>query len=102
MATQPRNTAPHERRPAGRRAGHSRTTLDRRDTLALADGALAAGGLLRLPLVLALIPVSASTWWAGVRSGRFPAGVKVTDRCTAWRSEDIAALLQSFRPEAQP
>lgn len=101
MAAHPRTPAPHERRTAGRHAGRSRTD-DPRDTLALAGSALEAGGLLRLPLVLALVGVSASTWWAGVRSGRFPAGVKVTERCTAWRAEDITALMQSFRAEAQP
>ena len=39
------------------------------------------------------IPVSRSTWWAGVKSGRFPAPVKLGPRITAWRSEDIAALV---------
>jgi predicted DNA-binding transcriptional regulator AlpA len=33
--------------------------------------------LLRLPQVLALVPVCASTWWAGVRSGKFPKPLKL-------------------------
>jgi len=37
---------------------------------------LAGDGLLRLPEVLAVYPVCASTWYAGVRSGIFPAGVR--------------------------
>jgi predicted DNA-binding transcriptional regulator AlpA len=49
-------------------------------------------GLMRLPDVLAAYPVSKSTWWAGVRSGRFPAPVKLGERITAWRAEDIRAL----------
>ncbi len=48
-----------------------------------------ADGFLRLPEVLAIIPVSASTWWAGIRSGRFPAGIRVSARCTVWKSEQI-------------
>lgn len=32
--------------------------------------------LLRLKMVLEIIPVSKSTWWAGVKSGRFPKPVK--------------------------
>ncbi len=41
-----------------------------------------------------IIPVSKSTWWAGVKSGRFPAPVKTLGiRITAWRVEDILALI---------
>lgn len=50
-------------------------------------------GFLRLPDVLRFYPVSRSTWWAGVRAGRYPQPVKIGERCTAWRSEDIAALI---------
>lgn len=46
------------------------------------------------PGVPALFPVSASTWWAGVRSGRFPKPVKLGERITAWRVEDIRALIE--------
>ena len=61
---------------------------------------LAGDGLLRLPEVLAVFPVSASTWWAGVASGRFPAGIKIGERCTAWRAACIRALIAGeFRPE---
>lgn len=43
----------------------------------------------------ALIPVSRSTWWAGVRSGRYPQPVKTLGaRITAWRVEDICALVE--------
>ena len=53
-------------------------------------------GFLRLPQVLAIIPVGKSTWWAGVKSGRFPKPVKLGPRTTAWKSTDIAALAESF------
>lgn len=52
--------------------------------------------LWRLPTVLAHIPVSRSHWWAGVASGRYPAPVKLSTRCVAWRSADIRALIASF------
>ena len=51
-------------------------------------------GFLRLPQVLALIPVSKSTWWEGCRTGRFPKPVKLGPRTTAWRAEDILALVE--------
>lgn len=45
------------------------------------------------PPVPPIIPVGKSTWWDGVKKGRFPAPVKLTSRTTAWRVEDIRALL---------
>ncbi len=41
-----------------------------------------------------LLPISKSTWWNGVRTGRFPAPVKLGPRTTAWRASDIAELLE--------
>ena len=49
---------------------------------------------LRLPQILAVYPVSRSTWWAGVKSGRYPPSVKLGPRTTAWRAEDISKLIQ--------
>jgi prophage regulatory protein len=45
------------------------------------------------------IPVSKSTWWAGVKSGRFPKPVKLGPRITAWRTEDIRALIKAGSAE---
>ena len=53
-------------------------------------------GFLRLPQVLALIPISKSAWWEGCKTGRFPKPVKLGPRTTVWRAEDIAALVESF------
>lgn len=41
----------------------------------------------------AIIPVSRSTWWRGVRSGRFPSPIKLGPRITVWRASDILALV---------
>ena len=51
-------------------------------------------GFVRLPAVLAVYPVGRSTWWAGVKSGKYPAAVKLSANITAWRAEDIHALLK--------
>jgi hypothetical protein len=45
----------------------------------------------------AIIPVSKSTWYAGVKTGRYPQPVKLSERCTAWRVEDIIALIEQAR-----
>lgn len=55
-------------------------------------------GLLRLPKVLEIIPVSRSSWWAGIKNGRYPAPVKLSARSVAWKGEDIKALLDSLTP----
>jgi hypothetical protein len=54
-------------------------------------------GFLRLVSIIGPkgpIPVSKSTWWAGVRIGRYPKPVKLGQRVTAWRIEDIQALIR--------
>lgn len=57
--------------------------------------------LLRLPQVLALIPVSRSAWWVGCKSGRYPKPVKLGPRTTAWRASDIAVLLEKLTAEPE-
>jgi prophage regulatory protein len=62
-------------------------------------------GLVRLPQILgnpnakppipAVYPVSKSSWWAGVKSGKYPAAVKLGPRTTAWRVEEIRNLIES-------
>ncbi len=54
-------------------------------------------GLVRLKQILAPfgpIPVSKSTWWQGVKDGRFPKPVKLGPRTTVWRWEDIRRLIE--------
>lgn len=59
--------------------------------------ALPETGLLRLSSILAPngpIPVGKSTWWLGIKDGRFPRPVKLGPRVTAWKAEDIRALVE--------
>lgn len=51
------------------------------------------------PPIPAIIPVSKSTFWAGVKTGRYPKPVKLSERCTAWRVEDIRELIQKVENE---
>jgi prophage regulatory protein len=44
-----------------------------------------------------IIPIRKTCWWAGVKSGRFPKPVKLGPRTTAWRVEDIKALIAKFQ-----
>lgn len=53
-------------------------------------------GFVRLSAILGPtgpIPVGKTTWWNGVKSGLYPQPVKLGPRITAWRVEDIRALI---------
>ncbi len=60
-------------------------------------------GFVRLPQIIgdqkadppipAVIPVSKSTWWNGVRNGNYPKPVKLGPHTSAWRVEDIRELI---------
>ena len=55
-------------------------------------------GYVRLSSILAPagpIPVSKSTWWQGVKDGRFPKPQKLGPRTTVWKAVDIRALFES-------
>ena len=54
-------------------------------------------GFVRLPQILAPkgpIPVSKSTWWQGVKDGRFPRSYKLGPRTTVWKAEEIRAMFE--------
>ncbi len=53
-----------------------------------------ADRLLRLAEVLELLPVGRSTWWAGVRTGRYPQPVRLGPGVTCWWLADILALIE--------
>lgn len=54
-------------------------------------------GFVRLPQILSLIPISRSAWWAGIREGKFPQGIKLGSKTTVWRAGDIRKLIERSR-----
>ena len=55
-------------------------------------------GRVRLSAILAPkgpVPVSKSTWWLGVKQGRYPQPLKLGPRITTWPAEDIWALIEA-------
>lgn len=61
-------------------------------------------GYVRLSDILAPagpLPISRSSWWAGVKAGRYPAAVKLGPRITAWRVDDILALMEHGIEDAE-
>lgn len=60
------------------------------------DNQLPKTGFVRINTVLNLIPISKSSWWDGIDKGIYPKPVKIGQRVTAWRVEDIRALIQNI------
>jgi len=44
-----------------------------------------------------IIPIGKSSWWAGVKAGKYPKPIKLGARTTVWRAEDIYALINQGR-----
>ena len=56
---------------------------------------LPASGFARQAQLLEVLPFSSATLWRLVKAGKFPAPVKLGERITAWRVEDIRAWMAS-------
>ena len=41
-----------------------------------------------------ILPISRAAWYAGVKDGRYPKPVKLSQKTSAWRSSDIEALVE--------
>lgn len=56
---------------------------------------LPADGYVRLAqLIPGILPFSPATLWRKVKNGSFPQPVKLSDRITAWRVEDIREWME--------
>jgi predicted DNA-binding transcriptional regulator AlpA len=59
-------------------------------------------GFLRLSQIVgnkttpAIIPISKSSWWIGVKKGKFPKPVKLGKRTTVWKISDIKSLIEKI------
>ena len=64
-------------------------------------------GFLRLPQIIGdpdatppippIIPVCSTTWWGGVKAGRFPKAIKLSPRVTVWRASDVYELINQSK-----
>jgi len=53
-------------------------------------------GFVRIRTVLQIIPVSRSAWYLGIQQNKYPKPVKLGPRSSAWRVQDIRALIDKF------
>ena len=45
------------------------------------------------PPIPAIIPVSATSWWNGCRTGKYPKPIKLGEKTTVWRASEVLALV---------
>ena len=48
------------------------------------------------PPIQPIIPVAKSTWWDGVKKGKYPKPYKIGKNTTVWRSDEIQALVDDL------
>ena len=71
-------------------------------TVNLSSGGLPGTGYVRQAQLIgtetqpAILPFSAATLWRKVKDGTFPAPIKLSERVTAWRVEDVRAWMQAL------
>ena len=58
--------------------------------------ALPKTGIVRLPVVLANVPVSKGTWYNGIKAGKYPKPIKLSERCVGWKAEEIHEVIDNM------
>jgi len=48
------------------------------------------------PPIKAIIPISKSSWWEGVKTGRYPKAIKLGANTTVWREDDVRRLIDNL------
>ena len=48
------------------------------------------------PPIQPILPISKSSWWDGVKSGRFPKAIKIGANTTVWREDEIRSLVDKL------
>ena len=48
------------------------------------------------PPIQAILPISKSSWWDGVKTGRFPKAIKIGANTTVWREDEIRSLVDKL------
>lgn len=59
-------------------------------------GIIPEHGFMRLKQVLSVLPIGKTTWYTGIKAGKYPKPVCLSARSVAWRCEDIHALIEKL------
>ena len=69
----------------------NKETIKEKKTALQSSAAWPETGFVRQKPLLDEVPFSPATLWRKVKAGTFPAPVKLSERVTAWRWEDVRA-----------
>lgn len=58
-----------------------------------------SGYLRQSQLVGPILPIGASTLWRWVKDGKFPKPIKLSDRVTVWRAEDVRTWMAEHQQQ---
>jgi len=50
--------------------------------------------LIRQPQVFQMFPIGKTTWWKGIKEGRYPKPIRLGARAVGWRVQDILDLIE--------
>jgi predicted DNA-binding transcriptional regulator AlpA len=53
------------------------------------------------PPIPGILPISPSSWWAGIKKGIYPSPVKLSANVTAWKVEDIRELIERINNQGE-
>ena len=67
-----------------------------RDKITYLAKPLPESGLVRLPTILAVFPISRTGLYNRIKAGDFPAPIKLGPRTSAWRAEEVREALSKF------
>ena len=58
-------------------------------------------GFVRLPVIIKIMGICESSWWRGVKEGKYPKSIKLAPKTTVWRVEDIRALIAEIGAQVE-
>lgn len=57
-------------------------------------------GFVRLPVVLKVLSIGKTSWWCGIRDGKYPRPAMMGKRTARWNVKDIRALIEKYTEDA--
>lgn len=74
--------------------------VDRRGAFTVNQVTVPHAGFMRIKGVLSIIPVSRATLYAGIKAGKYPKPIKLSEGVSVWRVADIDALCHQIEQQA--
>jgi prophage regulatory protein len=48
------------------------------------------------PPITPIIPISKTAWWKGVAEGKYPQPIKLSEKVTVWRADEVQKLVDEI------